>query len=151
MGQSWPHNGGKKGKGKGGKKGKGKGGKKGNWWEVEHDWQAWSHREPGNGYRPKANDPAGWGKGENKPTETEYDMIMGVYGPANKVVINQFKAYEQQETKKMKMEDRLSMLERMGQREKDAKDAAVAHEEELQRVLQEGCVLLGQALLALAL
>ena len=119
--------------------------------EAEHNQQPWSGRgrQPGNGNRPKANDPAGWQHGENKPTDDEYKAILEFpgYGPANKDTRLQFKAYEHQERKRMQAEDTLSKLERAGQKEKDAKDAALAHEEVLQRVLQEGRVLLEEALL----
>ena len=33
-------------------------------------------REPGNGNRPKANDPKGWSRGENRPTEFEYNAML---------------------------------------------------------------------------
>ena len=33
-------------------------------------------REPGNGNRPKANDPQGWSRGENRPTELEFKAMI---------------------------------------------------------------------------
>ena len=81
------------------------------WGHVEEAYhrqphhQPWSgdrRREPGNGYRPKANDPDGWQRGENRPSEEEYEFMF-YYGPdwCGKKVKNQFKAYTQREEKKM--------------------------------------------------
>jgi hypothetical protein len=51
--------------------------------------------ETGNGYRPKANDPDGWAKGENRPSVRDYETVLE-FGPAcSKKVRLQFKAYTQ--------------------------------------------------------
>ena len=82
-------------------------------------------REPGNGYQPKANDPDGWQRGENRPSEKEYEFMI-YYGPdwCGKKVKNQFKAYTQREEKKMEMEDMMSGLRTFAEREKEKSDAA---------------------------
>ena len=80
------------------------------------------HREPGNGYRPKANDPSGWSHGDNKPTEFEYNAMMqfGKDG-VTKRVGNQFKAYIYKEGKDMKAEDDRSKMWNALQRADEAK------------------------------
>ena len=96
------------------------------------------HREAGNGNRPKAHDPIGWNHGENKPTKLEYEQMIGdgPYGPTKKLRL-MFKAYAQRECQKMGVEDRLSGLVNVLEREKAAKDAAAAlHETEMQHQIQ---------------
>ena len=105
--------------------------------EAELHRQPWSGdrgREPGNGHRPKANDPAGWDHGENKPSTSELDDML-YYGPAcaGKPLKLKFKAYTHREGQKMGMEDALSGLRAVAEREKAAKDAAAAmHQAELE-------------------
>ena len=81
----------------------------------------------GNGYRPKANDPDGWNHGENKPTELEYTEMMecGKNGPRKKIKL-MFKTYAHRESEKMGVEDRLSGMVSVLEREKAEKDAAAA-------------------------
>ena len=96
------------------------------------------HREPGNGYRPKANDPSGWSHGDNKPTEFEYNAMMkfGKTG-VTKRVGNMFKTYEYRENQKMGVEDRSSFLVNVLEREKAAKIAeAAGHEADMQHHLE---------------
>ena len=90
---------------------------------VDRPWR----REAGNGNRPKAHDPIGWNHGENKPTKLEYEQMMcdGPYAPTKKLR-NMFKTYAQRECQKMGVEDRLSGLVNVLEREKAAKDAAAA-------------------------
>ena len=91
-------------------------------------------REAGNGNRPKANDPIGWKHGENKPTKAEYEQMVcgGPYG-VGKALRLKFKAYTQREGQKMGMEDVLSGLVTVAEREKTAKDAAAAlHQAEME-------------------
>ena len=85
------------------------------------------HREAGNGNRPKAHDPIGWNHGENKPTKLEYEQMIGdgPHGPTKKLRL-MFKAYAQRECQKMGVEDRLSGLVNVLEREKAEKDAAAA-------------------------
>ena len=90
-------------------------------------------REPGNGNRPKANDPSGWSRGENRPTEFEYNAMLkfGKDGVTKKVG-NQFKTYHYRENKEMGVEDKMSLLFTVLQREKDAKiKEAAAHEADM--------------------
>jgi hypothetical protein len=91
-------------------------------------------REPGNGNRPKANDPKGWSRGENRPTEFEYNAMLK-FGPdgVTKKVGNQFKTYLYKETKDMGAEDRMSRLFNALQRQEEAKiKMEAAHEEDLE-------------------
>ena len=95
-------------------------------------------REAGNGNRPKANDPIGWKHGENKPTKAEYEQMVcgGPYG-VGKALRLKFKAYTQREGQKMGMEDVLSGLVTVAEREKTAKDAAATlHQAELEHQMQ---------------
>ena len=104
------------------------------WAPERQPWNGDRRREPGNGYRPKANDPAGWQHGENKPTNNEYEQMLH-YGPSHvvKLLRNKFKAYTQREGQKMGMEDMLSGLIAAAEREKAAKDGAAAlHQAELE-------------------
>ena len=103
-------------------------------WEQSghHSKEAEYHRSPyrreaGTGNRPKANDPAGWQHGENKPTNTEYEQMV-YYGPSGvgKTLRLKFKAYTHREGQKMGMEDVLSGLVTVAEREKTKKDAAAA-------------------------
>ena len=105
--------------------------------EAELHRQPWNgdrRREPGNGNRPKANDPAGWQHGDNKPTISEHEQMLN-YGPkpANKQLSLKFKSYTQREGNKMEIEDVRSGLITTAEREKAAKDAAAAlHSAELE-------------------
>ena len=97
-------------------------------------WSGYRRREPGNGYRPKANDPAGWDHGENKPSTSELEYML-YYGPAGagKPLRLKFKAYTHREGQKMGIEDALSGLRAVAEREKAAKDAAeLMHQAELE-------------------
>ena len=92
------------------------------------------HREPGNGNRPKANDPNGWSRGENRPTEFEYNAMMqfGKDG-VTKRVGNQFKAYIYKEGKDMGVEDKMSKLWNALQRAEEAKiKIAANHQADLE-------------------
>ena len=92
------------------------------------------HREPGNGNRPKANDPNGWSRGENRPTEFEYNAMMqfGKDG-VTKRVGNQFKAYIYKEGKDMGVEDKMSKMWNALQRAEEVKIKIEAdHEADLE-------------------
>ena len=91
-------------------------------------------REPGDGNRPKANDPNGWSRGENRPTEFEYNAMLK-FGPdgVSKRVGNQFKTYIYKEKKEMGVEDKMSRLFNALQREEEAKIKREAdHEADLE-------------------
>ena len=90
-------------------------------------------REPGNGNRPKANDPKGWDRGENRPTEFEFNAMMK-FGPdgVNKKVGLQFKTYIYKEGKDMTAEDRESRAFNALQRKEEAMlKMAEAHEKDV--------------------
>ena len=114
----------------------------GNWESSSHDDCPWRqsaatsksptadrpyHREAGNGNRPKAHDPSGWTHGENKPTELEYTEMIecGNYGP-RKTLKLKFKAYAHRESQKMGVEDRLSGMVGVLEREKALNEATAA-------------------------
>ena len=89
--------------------------------------------EAGNGYRPKANDPDGWEKGENRPSVAEYENYLTGGQSCNKKLRLMFKAFAQREGQKMATEDRESKLCRFVEQEQEKQEAAKAfHEAELE-------------------
>jgi len=94
-------------------------------------------REAGNGYRPKANDPDGWDKGENRPSVAEYENYLTGGQSCNKKLRLMFKAFAQREGQKMATEDRESKLRRFVEQEQAKQEAAKAlHEAELEHQAQ---------------
>ena len=94
-------------------------------------------REAGNGYRPKANDPDGWTRGENRPNVSDYETVLELGEKCSKKLRMQFKAYTQRESQKMATEDRLCQMLAFAEREQAKKEAAAAlHHTELEH---QGC------------
>ena len=109
-------------------------GSSGSWEQSGQQYRSPDHqspyrREPGNGYRPKANDPAGWSHGDNRPTEREYVEMMTYGDGVTKRVKNMFKTYNHRENLKMGVEDKMSWLVTAYEREQAAKIAEIARSE----------------------
>ena len=82
----------------------------------------------GNGYRPKANDPDGWARGENRPSVHEYEQMSAFadHSKSPKRLKGQFDTYEHRERQKMKTEDQMSTIISFAEREKEKNVAAAA-------------------------
>jgi hypothetical protein len=100
-------------------------------WEQGHrlsPWEGDRRREPrvvpGIGYKPRANDPNGWLHGENRPSTEELEEMLSWGKEARKPIRNKFKSYTQLEGTEMAVEDQLSGLIAVAERDKAARDAA---------------------------